>query len=119
MVIAWALYYLFSSFSGDLPWASCGHHWNTAGCDNSSRVLHSAAANLTAGVSRGDGVLGNGTLELFGNEAMVLENATAVLGNVTTMVGNVTTALGNVTAALETVRKTVALATTPEEEFFR
>ena len=126
VVIAWALYYLFSSFSGDLPWASCDHDWNTLSCDNSSRTLHSAAANLTMDVSREGRVFGNGTLELFGNEVMALGNATAMLGNATTMLGNVTTALGNVATALEdatmasgTVRKASTLATTPEEEYFR
>ncbi|KAF3841107.1 hypothetical protein F7725_006969 [Dissostichus mawsoni] len=29
IIIAWAFFYLFSSFSADLPWATCGHEWNT------------------------------------------------------------------------------------------
>uniref|UniRef100_A0A8C2ZZU6 Transporter n=1 Tax=Cyclopterus lumpus TaxID=8103 RepID=A0A8C2ZZU6_CYCLU len=29
IIIAWAFFYLFSSFSVDLPWATCGHDWNT------------------------------------------------------------------------------------------
>lgn len=28
-IIAWAFFYLFQSFSADLPWATCGHYWNT------------------------------------------------------------------------------------------
>ncbi|XP_056252458.1 sodium- and chloride-dependent GABA transporter 2-like [Seriola aureovittata] len=31
-IMAWAFFYLFSSFSKDLPWASCGHYWNTDSC---------------------------------------------------------------------------------------
>uniref|UniRef100_A0AAQ4RHH8 Transporter n=1 Tax=Gasterosteus aculeatus aculeatus TaxID=481459 RepID=A0AAQ4RHH8_GASAC len=32
IIIAWAFFYLFLSFSAELPWASCGHEWNTAFC---------------------------------------------------------------------------------------
>ncbi|KAI9548150.1 hypothetical protein NQZ68_010369 [Dissostichus eleginoides] len=32
VIIAWAFFYLFSSFSADLPWATCGHEWNTESC---------------------------------------------------------------------------------------
>ncbi|MEQ2292174.1 hypothetical protein AMECASPLE_020378 [Ameca splendens] len=29
IILAWAVFYLFSSFSSDLPWASCGNYWNS------------------------------------------------------------------------------------------
>lgn len=29
IVIAWAFFYLFFSFSTELPWATCGNYWNT------------------------------------------------------------------------------------------
>nr|XP_009678146.1 PREDICTED: sodium- and chloride-dependent GABA transporter 2 isoform X3 [Struthio camelus australis] len=32
IVLAWALFYLFSSFTIDLPWGSCDHEWNTGSC---------------------------------------------------------------------------------------
>ncbi|KAM8797635.1 sodium-dependent serotonin transporter-like [Eudromia elegans] len=33
-VMAWALYYLYSSLSGPLPWTSCDNPWNTPHCTN-------------------------------------------------------------------------------------
>ncbi|KAG8542684.1 hypothetical protein GDO81_026274, partial [Engystomops pustulosus] len=32
IVLAWAFFYLFNSFTSDLPWASCNHSWNTESC---------------------------------------------------------------------------------------
>uniref|UniRef100_A0A8C6U9F2 Transporter n=1 Tax=Neogobius melanostomus TaxID=47308 RepID=A0A8C6U9F2_9GOBI len=32
IIMAWAFFYLFASFSAELPWASCGHDWNTESC---------------------------------------------------------------------------------------
>lgn len=29
VVLAWAFFYFFSSFSGELPWTTCGNAWNT------------------------------------------------------------------------------------------
>ena len=94
VVIGWALYYLFSSFSSQLPWATCDHdEWNTTGCDDSraNRTL-AGVANFTTGLAAGgEGLMGN---------------RSAVLGN------------GSVfEAVLKT--KTATLATTPEEEYFR
>ncbi|XP_047463859.1 sodium- and chloride-dependent betaine transporter-like [Mugil cephalus] len=32
VILAWAFFYFFISFSADLPWASCGNYWNTDSC---------------------------------------------------------------------------------------
>lgn len=32
MVIAWAFYYLFSSFTWTVPWSKCDHDFNTPDC---------------------------------------------------------------------------------------
>uniref|UniRef100_A0A6Q2YSX7 Transporter n=1 Tax=Esox lucius TaxID=8010 RepID=A0A6Q2YSX7_ESOLU len=32
IILAWAFFYLFSSFSSELPWASCRNSWNTGMC---------------------------------------------------------------------------------------
>ncbi|XP_069573918.1 sodium- and chloride-dependent betaine transporter-like [Brachyistius frenatus] len=36
IILAWAFFYLFSSFSAELPWATCGHDWNTDSCLDSN-----------------------------------------------------------------------------------
>ncbi|KAM8974390.1 sodium- and chloride-dependent GABA transporter 2 [Pelodytes ibericus] len=52
VVLSWALFYLFNSFTSDLPWASCNHTWNTDSCldfhtDNSTQNV---TANGTSSV---------------------------------------------------------------------
>ncbi|KAM9311362.1 sodium- and chloride-dependent GABA transporter 2 isoform 1-T1 [Gastrophryne carolinensis] len=32
IVLAWAFFYLFNSFTSELPWASCNNTWNTEHC---------------------------------------------------------------------------------------
>ena len=35
VIIAWAVYYLVSSFTKNLPWTGCTHAWNTPYCYDS------------------------------------------------------------------------------------
>ncbi|XP_069084236.1 sodium- and chloride-dependent GABA transporter 2-like [Pleurodeles waltl] len=46
IVLAWAFFYLFNSFTTDLPWASCGHEWNTDNCVELQR--NDSSFNTTA-----------------------------------------------------------------------
>jgi len=32
VILAWAFYYFFASFTTELPWENCGHDWNTPMC---------------------------------------------------------------------------------------
>ncbi|KAH0617059.1 hypothetical protein JD844_028673 [Phrynosoma platyrhinos] len=46
IVLAWALFYLFSSFTINLPWGSCDHEWNTENCVEFQK--RNTSLNLTA-----------------------------------------------------------------------
>ncbi|XP_077369634.1 sodium- and chloride-dependent creatine transporter 1-like isoform X1 [Festucalex cinctus] len=37
MILVWGLYFLFHSFTNPLPWATCGHAWNTPNCTEDFR----------------------------------------------------------------------------------
>uniref|UniRef100_A0A671W290 Transporter n=1 Tax=Sparus aurata TaxID=8175 RepID=A0A671W290_SPAAU len=37
MILVWGLYFLFHSFTTPLPWATCGHPWNTLNCTQDFR----------------------------------------------------------------------------------
>ncbi|CAH8590794.1 unnamed protein product [Dicrocoelium dendriticum] len=38
VILAWGLYYLFSSFTATLPWTLCGQWWNTEKCDSFNTI---------------------------------------------------------------------------------
>ncbi|XP_031720125.1 sodium- and chloride-dependent GABA transporter 2-like [Anarrhichthys ocellatus] len=46
VIQAWAFFYLFSSFSAEIPWASCGNTWNTEFCIEFDKT--NASSNWTA-----------------------------------------------------------------------
>ena len=57
IIIAWTLYYLFTSFQRVLPWSTCDNSWNTDACASRSRN-GSISGNLTANWTRADNVTG-------------------------------------------------------------
>lgn len=85
IIIAWALHFLFSSFTSELPWSTCGHEWNTPACydglfkdtsgDNStnsttsSSFLDSVTVSVTAGI--------NSTLNLTSNVTEIFRTSPA------------------------------------------
>nr|XP_021488323.1 sodium- and chloride-dependent betaine transporter [Meriones unguiculatus] len=47
IILAWALFYLFSSFTWELPWTTCTNSWNTEHCvDYLNRSAARAASHL-------------------------------------------------------------------------
>ncbi|XP_019746719.1 sodium- and chloride-dependent creatine transporter 1 isoform X3 [Hippocampus comes] len=75
MILVWGLYFLCHSFTNPLPWATCGHAWNTPNCTvNFSRNCHSnsvdssVAQNLSSNLS-----LLNSCMETEGMRSPVLE----------------------------------------------
>ncbi|XP_043921076.1 sodium-dependent dopamine transporter [Protopterus annectens] len=47
VIIAWALYYLFSSFTTELPWVHCNNTWNSVNCSDAWSSNFSDGINLT------------------------------------------------------------------------
>ncbi|KAK2491212.1 hypothetical protein MC885_014485 [Smutsia gigantea] len=45
IILAWALFYLFSSFASELPWTTCTNTWNTEHCMDF--LNHSGARTVT------------------------------------------------------------------------
>ncbi|XP_052449035.1 sodium- and chloride-dependent creatine transporter 1-like isoform X2 [Carassius gibelio] len=71
MVLVWGLYFLAHSFTSPLPWATCGHEWNTVNCTtNFSRVcLNQSLSSSPPNVSS----LNNSCLEHTGLRSSVME----------------------------------------------
>ncbi|KAL8212816.1 UNVERIFIED_CONTAM: Sodium- and chloride-dependent creatine transporter 1, partial [Gekko kuhli] len=55
MILVWGLFYLVHSLTETLPWATCGHSWNTPQC--TEMFGHSVCGNSTNGTARNCGNL--------------------------------------------------------------
>ncbi|CAK8683654.1 unnamed protein product [Clavelina lepadiformis] len=50
VILAWSVFYLFQSFTLDLPWAKCDQYWNTPCCvETFSKTLAAANASSSNG----------------------------------------------------------------------
>uniref|UniRef100_A0A8C2WQH2 Transporter n=1 Tax=Cyclopterus lumpus TaxID=8103 RepID=A0A8C2WQH2_CYCLU len=50
VILAWAIFYFFNCFTTELPWAACGHYWNTENCvdyygDNTTNITNPNATS--------------------------------------------------------------------------
>lgn len=67
VVIAWSIHFLFSSFTSELPWATCGHEWNTEYCYEGKASVAAVSGNDSNATLEGttvSNVLINLTLEM-------------------------------------------------------
>uniref|UniRef100_A0A8C5EW01 Transporter n=1 Tax=Gouania willdenowi TaxID=441366 RepID=A0A8C5EW01_GOUWI len=48
VIIAWSLYYLFSSMTSELPWLKCGNRWNSPNCVDPLAINKSVLGNGTS-----------------------------------------------------------------------
>ncbi|CAG5114909.1 unnamed protein product [Candidula unifasciata] len=77
-VLSWVIYYLVNSFRADLPWASCGHWWNTPQCVTHQGELNSMfASNVSDGnmtlnlqLTNGSGNFASGSSSCVGNASL-------------------------------------------------
>lgn len=117
-VISWILYYLYSSFTGELPWASCKHWWNTPTCFDSRNTTAAAAPcnsssldSALLGVNGLNSSCGEG-LGVFGNVSR-LSGGGVILSNVSQLMHTYNVADSGVVAALSSAPKSAA------EEFWQ
>ncbi|RUS79168.1 hypothetical protein EGW08_013076 [Elysia chlorotica] len=49
VIITWAFFYMFHTFSSELPWSDCSHDWNSDLCRDGASTLASSAYTATSG----------------------------------------------------------------------
>ena len=77
IILSWAFYYIFSSFSAVLPWATCDNEWNTPNCT----VFDRETVNLTTAAPTMATTLGNLSADMTTMAANVSAGLTSVVSS--------------------------------------
>ncbi|XP_023270040.1 sodium- and chloride-dependent GABA transporter 2-like isoform X2 [Seriola lalandi dorsalis] len=75
VILAWAFLYFFTSFSGELPWASCNNTWNTDACVVLNN--YNTTANWTSPVNSSSSVK-----EFWQRRVLKISTGIEALGNI-------------------------------------
>ncbi|GAA6221888.1 sodium- and chloride-dependent GABA transporter 2-like [Lates japonicus] len=75
VILAWAFLYFFSSFSGELPWATCNNTWNTDACVVLNN--YNATANWTSPVNASSSIV-----EFWQRRVLNISTGIEALGNI-------------------------------------
>ncbi|KAL4223921.1 hypothetical protein ACF0H5_017383 [Mactra antiquata] len=76
VIITWAFYYLFSSFTSKLPWSDCSHTWNSEKCfDGSNKTVIDTDTGATYVIPRDNNSL-SPTEDFY--EQRLLEKSTGI-----------------------------------------
>ncbi|KAK7884219.1 hypothetical protein WMY93_027342 [Mugilogobius chulae] len=76
MILVWGLYFLLHSFTNPLPWATCGHPWNTLNCTQDFRrscLNHTSASGPLSSSNLSLSAPVNLSLTLFNGSCMEQE----------------------------------------------
>ena len=76
-LISWSFFYLFSSFTSSLPWATCDNEWNTPNCT----VFDRETVNLTTAAPTMATTLGNLSADMTTMAANVSAGLTSVVSS--------------------------------------
>lgn len=79
-IIGWAVYYLFASFSTELPWTKCGNPWNTDACMPVTSLANASSGTLATLVGSNVSLAVNGTIGLLGNVSSTVISVGNVVG---------------------------------------
>ncbi|TKS77694.1 Sodium- and chloride-dependent creatine transporter 1 [Collichthys lucidus] len=81
MILVWGLYFLFHSFTNPLPWATCGHPWNTLNCTQDfRRACHNRSAAQSSSAAPASNLSSTFPLNLSSAQLLLSGNCTEVEG---------------------------------------
>lgn len=76
MILVWGLYFLFHSFANPLPWATCGHPWNTQNCTQDyRRACHNRSAAMSASAAAPSSLLSSAPLLNLSSAQLALNSS--------------------------------------------